>query len=143
MVQNEFLKFDIDLVGGNLFFKIHARNNNVLFEKRFELMEDSQLDKLFDIIEIFLEQVKYNRNDYKSGDVSDSYMINKYGENFLSLIKDIIFDDYEYFSVSIFIPDKNNELEPLVIVPINDKVFILKGKLIISLILNDLLISSF
>lgn len=73
-----------------------------------------------EILDIMIEQIE-NKESYISNALSEEYMIEKYGDNFIEKISNFDFPDYDYFSVSLFLTEK------LIIVYADKIYFIYKG----------------
>src|SRR6185312_13036581 len=106
MVAFENVNFEIKRDSSNnpyLYLTI-TRDGEIIFQiNKMPFKKGEINDTTIDFLEILIDQLKNNKHDFKSGDIEDSYMIEKYGRNFLNSIAFFDEDDFTYFSVSVFI----------------------------------------
>ena len=124
-----------DINGCPFLFIEVKKNDNVVFKiNEFEV--DENTDNYLSILETMIECIEDNKEEYKSGSISDRKMINKYGQDFLNRMKEYDFSDFDYFNCSLFIKGESDSL-PIIIVPTNKHIYIIKGDQSVSVKLTE------
>ena len=120
------LKIQRNLVTDYFYFNLDKPD----MECDFEIIKE-----LFDILK---DQINNSRENFISGSISLDEMNEKYGNNFLDKLENFKFEDFDFFSNSIFLGSNDN---PLIIVPTNkDLVFLYQNKKI-TINLNEINLS--
>lgn len=99
------------------------RNNKKIFEiinLPLDEEDNNNIDDYIDILDSIIEQIYNYKDDYISGVLTNKYMIEKYGSNFIEKMNIFEDEDFDYFSASLFMGPSNNQLK---IVPTNKYIY--------------------
>lgn len=96
--------------------------------------DNDELEPTLEILGTIIDQIRDDRNNYVSGDISEQHMIDKYGANFMSNLHRVEPKDFDYFSVSLFITPE--EGDKLIIVPTNEHIIFIYGGRFIQVNIN-------
>lgn len=134
-VQLKIRQNDVDVI---LSFKIKKYNKTIL--KNLAHESKNNLLNIKDCIECFIDQLNNYREDFISGNLSDEYMINKYGHGFLNKINEFSDEDYSYFSSSLFFGYGDNTFK---IVPTDKLIYFITNTKMICLDISSNIIEDF